>query len=210
MSLAIKHNFLVVSDEIYEHLLYDGRTHVSPAALGDEAFQHTVTINGCSKAYSMTGWRIGFAASADTELIAAMGRLQDQSTSNPTSIAQKGAVAALTGSQEPVEEMRRAFEERRNLIVDRLNAIPGISCRTPGGAFYAFPSIAGLIGKRYGDKRIENGDDFAAYLLESVSVAVVPGSGFGAPEYMRLSYATSAKNIERGLDRIQEAVCKLE
>jgi aspartate aminotransferase len=210
MSLAIKHNFVVVSDEIYEHLLYDGRTHVSPAALGDEAFQHTVTVNGCSKAYSMTGWRIGFAASADTELISAMGRLQDQSTSNPTSIAQKAAVAALTGSQEPVEEMRKAFEGRRNLIVDRLNAIPGVSCRTPGGAFYAFPSIAGLIGKRYGDKTISNGDDFAAFLLESVNVAVVPGSGFGAPEYIRLSYATSTANIERGLDRIQEAVCKLE
>ena len=152
-SLCIQHDLYLISDEIYEKLLYDGREHLSPGALGEEIFQRTITVNGCSKAYSMTGWRIGYAAAADTELIAAMGRLQDQSTSNPTSIAQKAAVAALNGPQEPVETMRRAFEERRNLIVENLNAIPGVTCRMPGGAFYAFPDMSGLLGKRVGEKR---------------------------------------------------------
>jgi len=158
----------------------------------------------------MTGWRIGYLASADVELVAAMGRIQDQSTSNPTSIAQKGAIAALNGSQEPVEEMRKAFEERRNLIVERLNAIPGVTCRTPGGAFYVFPNIGALIGKRVGERTISGSDDLAAYLLEEAQVAVVPGSGFGADGYIRLSYATSQSQISKGLDRMEASLRKLE
>ncbi|HZO90360.1 MAG TPA: pyridoxal phosphate-dependent aminotransferase [Chthonomonadaceae bacterium] len=209
-ALAVEHNFYLISDEIYEKLLYDGRQHISPAALGPEVFQRTVTINGCSKAYSMTGWRIGYAAAADTELIAAMGRLQDQSTSNPTSIAQKAAVAALNGPQDAVEEMRQAFEERRNLIVEKLNAIPGVACRLPGGAFYAFADIASTRGKRAGERVIGGSDDLADYLLSEFQVGVIPGSGFGADNYIRLSYATSKENILKGLERLDAGIRKLE
>lgn len=210
VSLCIKHNLLLISDEIYEKLLYDGRTHLSPGSLGEEAFKHTITVNGCSKAYSMTGWRIGYCASADTELVAAMGRIQDQSTSNPTSIAQKAAVAALTGTSEPVEMMRQAFEQRRNLIVELLNAIPGVSCRMPGGAFYAFADVSGVYGRKAGERTISNSDDLSAYLLEDALVAVVPGSGFGADNYVRLSYATSEAQIRKGLERMDAALRRLE
>jgi len=209
-SVVIQHDLTLISDEIYEKLLFDGREHLSPAALGSEIFERTLTVNGCSKAYSMTGWRIGYVASANAELIAAMGKLQDQSTSNPVSIAQKAAVAALNGPQEPVEMMRKAFEERRNLIVEKLNAIPGMSCRLPGGAFYAFPDISELIGKHAGDIEITGSDAFATYLLEKANVAVIPGSGFGADRYVRLSYATSTDNIVKGLERIDAAVRRLE
>jgi aspartate aminotransferase len=209
-SLCLQHDLVLVSDEIYEHLIYDGKEHLSPASLGGEIFAKTVVVNGCSKAYSMTGWRIGYAAAADTALIAAMGRLQDQSTSNPTSIAQKAAVAALNGPTDTVEAMRCAFESRRNLIVERLNAIPGVSCRMPGGAFYAFPDVSKLYGKRAGERVIQGSDDLAAYLLEEVAVAVVPGSGFGADGHIRLSYATSSENIVKGLDRIDAAIRRLE
>jgi aspartate aminotransferase len=210
MSIATEHNLYVVSDEIYEKLLYDGRQHLSPASLGPEAFARTVTVNGCSKAYSMTGWRIGYIACADTELVSAMGRIQDQSTSNPTSFAQKGAVAALKGSDDSVNEMRAAFEQRRERIVALLNAIPGVTCRTPGGAFYAFPDVSALYGRHAGEKTIDSSDALAEYLLEAVGVAVVPGSGFGADAYVRLSYATSMENIERGLQRMEAAIRKLE
>ncbi|HZP84996.1 MAG TPA: pyridoxal phosphate-dependent aminotransferase [Chthonomonadaceae bacterium] len=208
--LAVRHDFYLISDEIYEKLLYDGRKHVSPGALSDAVFQRTITINGCSKAYSMTGWRIGYAAAADKELVAAMGRLQDQSTSNPTSIAQKAAVAALNGPEEPVEAMRQAFEERRDLIVEKLNAIPCVTCRAPGGAFYAFPNIGQVLGRRAGERVIQGSDDLADYLLTEFHVGVVPGSGFGADDYIRLSYATSRENILKGLERIDAGIRKLE
>ncbi len=210
VSVSVQHGVKLISDEIYERLLFDGRTHASPASLGEEAFKQTIVVNGCSKAYSMTGWRIGYLASADTELVSAMGRLQDQSTSNPTSVAQKAAVAALNGTQEPTEKMRVAFEERRNLIHFLLNAIPGVECVLPGGAFYAFPNVSKLYGKHAGEKLLSNSDDFATWLLEEARVAVVPGSGFGADGYIRLSYATSPANIEKGLARIAEAVGQLK
>jgi aspartate aminotransferase len=209
-ALCIQHDLYLISDEIYEKLVYDGNEHISPGALGSDIFNRTITVNGCSKAYSMTGWRIGYAAAADDELIAAMGRIQDQSTSNPTSIAQKAAVAALTKNPEVVEEMRIHFERRRNLIVRLLNEIPGISCSMPGGAFYAFPDVSALYGKRYGDTVIAGSDALTDYLLDSADVAVVPGSGFGADNYVRLSYATSEKNISAGLERMALAIQKLE
>lgn len=209
VSVAVQHGLYLVSDEIYEKLLYDGREHLSPASLGDRAFQQTITINGCSKAFSMTGWRIGYLASADKELVAAMGRIQDQSTSNPASISQKAAVAALNGPGDAVEMMRVAFEGRRKLIVEKLNAIPGVSCRTPGGAFYVFADVSSFYGKQAGDKTIGNSDELAAYLLDEGKVAVVPGSGFGADGYVRLSYATSTANIEKGVDRMEIALGKL-
>ncbi|HLH79891.1 MAG TPA: pyridoxal phosphate-dependent aminotransferase [Chthonomonas sp.] len=210
VSLCIQHQIYLISDEIYEKLIYDGRQHVSPAALGSESFQYTITVNGCSKAYAMTGWRIGYVASANEEFIAAMGRLQDQSTSNPTSIAQKAAVAALIGPQEPVEQMRQAFEARRNAMVERLNAIPGVHCPVPGGAFYAFPDISALLGRKAGNKVIPSSDALAEYLLDEAGVAVVPGSGFGSDTHIRLSYATSMEKIEKGLERMAHAIRKLE
>ena len=207
--LAVERNFFVISDEIYEKIVYDGNEPVSIAALGPEIKKQTLTVNGVSKTYSMTGWRIGYAA-GEAEIVGAMGRLQDSVTSNPTSIAQYAAVAALTGPQEFLDEWVAEFDNRRREIVIGLNAISGISCVTPGGAFYVFPNVSGLFGKRYDGKTIHNSDDFADYLLAKVQVAVVPGSGFGAPDYVRLSYATSMEAIRRGLERIAQAAGELE
>ena len=207
--LAVRHNFYVISDEIYEKITYGDNKPTSIAALGADIKRLTLTVNGMSKAYSMTGWRIGYAA-GEAEIIAAMGRIQDSVTSNPTSIAQYAAVAALTGPQEFMREWVAEFDRRRQVIVRRLNAIPGITCVDPKGAFYVFPNISGLYGKRGNGKPIQSGDDFADYLLTGAQVAVVPGGGFGAPDYVRLSYATSMDAIEQGCERIARAVAGLE
>ncbi len=204
----------LMSDEIYEKILYSGSEFVSPASFSGDIKKLTITINGFSKAHSMTGWRLGYAA-ADLDIVAAMSKIQDQSTSNPTSIAQAAGVEALNGPQDSVETMRQAFEERRDWIVPALNAIPGVECTTPGGAFYVFPNVAALYGKNWtpeGDspRTIGGSDDFAAYLLEKYEVAVIPGSGFGADANIRLSYATSMANIQKGIARIAEAVQALE
>lgn len=204
-ALALKHDLYIISDEIYEKMVYDGHEHFSIASLGEEVKKRTILINGMSKAYSMTGWRIGYAA-AERELISAMTRIQDQSTSNPTSIAQKAALAALQASEDVVKQMVSAFAERRRVIVDGLNSIHGFRCVEPGGAFYAFPKVSALYGKRWGDRVINNSDTFAEYLLEVARVAVVPGSGFGADENIRLSYACSLDTIRNGIDRIAQAV----
>ena len=208
-ALALRHDLYIVSDEIYEKMVYDGHEHVSIASLGQEVKKRTILVNGMSKAYSMTGWRIGYAA-AERELIAAMTRIQDQSTSNPTSIAQKAALAALQAPEDTVKQMVAAFAERRRAIVDGLNRIPGFRCAEPGGAFYAFPNVSALYGKRWGDRVINNSDAFAEYLLEVARVAVVPGSGFGADENIRLSYACSLETIRNGLARIADAVQALQ
>jgi aspartate aminotransferase len=204
-ALALKHDLYLISDEIYEKMVYDGQEHFSIASLGEEVKKRTILVNGMSKAYSMTGWRIGYAA-AERELIAAMTRIQDQSTSNPTSIAQRAALAALQAPEDTVQQMVAAFAERRRVIVDGLNSIPGFRCAEPGGAFYAFPNVSALYGKRWGDRVIHGSDAFAEYLLEVARVAVVPGSGFGADENIRLSYACSLDTIRNGLARIAEAV----
>jgi aspartate aminotransferase len=208
--LAVEHDFFVISDEIYEKIVYDGQQALSIASLGAEIKQRTITTNSFSKTYSMTGWRVGYAA-AESEIVAAMGRIQDSVTSNPTSIAQYAAVAALNGPQGFLDDWVVEFDRRRRVIVDWLNAIPGITCTLPTGAFYVFPNISGVFGKRskFGGRPIESGDDFTDYLLSTVQVSVVPGSGFGAPEYIRLSYATSMANIERGVARIAKAVADL-
>jgi aspartate aminotransferase len=197
--LAVAQDLIVVSDEIYEKLTYDGQRHTSIASFGAEVKARTFTVNGFSKAYSMTGWRLGYVA-GDKTVVAAMGRIQDQSTSNPTSFAQAGAVAALNGPQDAVEQMRQAFEARRDAIVDRLNAVPGVRCVKPGGAFYAFPNVSGLF-----TAQISNSDALAEHLLNEARIAVVPGSGFGAPDYIRLSYATSMELIVEGLNRLEAA-----
>jgi aspartate aminotransferase len=196
--LAVERDLLVVSDEIYEHLIY-GKQHVSIASFGEEIKRRTFVVNGFSKAYSMTGWRLGWAA-GDREVISAMARIQDQSTSNPTSFAQAGALAALTGPQDCVAEMRAEFEKRRGYIVDRLNSMPGVTCVTPDGAFYVLPNVSGLTGDRYPD-----GDAVTEYLLTEAKIAVVPGSGFGLPNHLRLSYATSMQAIDKGMDRFETA-----
>jgi aspartate aminotransferase len=196
--LAVERDFWVVSDEMYEQLTY-GETAVSIATFGEDIKARTLTLNGCSKAYSMTGWRIGYAA-GPVEVIAAMTRIQDQSTSNPTSIAQRAAVAALAGPQEVVAEMRAAFHKRRDVLVDGLNSLPGVKCPLPGGAFYAFPDMSGWLK---GD--IKDADGLAALLLQEYGLGVIPGTGFGAPNCIRLSYATSMDAIEQGLERFRAA-----
>ncbi|MBV9852690.1 MAG: pyridoxal phosphate-dependent aminotransferase [Armatimonadetes bacterium] len=212
--LCVGRGVYLLSDEIYEKILYKGQQFVSPASFSDAARRLTVTINGFSKAYSMTGWRLGYAA-ADKDIVAAMSKIQDQSTSNPTSFAQAGGVEALNGPQETVETMRQAFEERRDYIVSALNDIPGVKCLSPGGAFYVFPNVSAVYGKNWtppGDspRTIGGSDDFAEYLLTAAGVAVVPGSGFGADANVRLSYATSLANIQKGVARIADAVKRLE
>ena len=208
--LAIQHDFFVISDEIYEKIVYDNNEFISIAALGPEIKKRTFTVNGMSKAYSMTGWRLGYVA-AELEYVSAMNRLQDQSTSNPTSIAQWAGLAALTGDQSFLQEWCTEFDARRKLIVAGLNGIDGLSCLMPEGAFYVFPKVSGLYGKTTPEgKTLQSGDDVADYLLATQKVAVVPGSGFGANDYMRLSYATSRATIEKGVARIAEAVVALK
>ena len=207
-NLATQSNVYIISDECYEALTYDGEEHVSIASLGKGIKELTIVVNACSKPYSMTGWRIGYAA-GPREIIKAMDDLQSQSTSNPNSIAQKAAVEALLGSQEAVSRMRAEFDKRRKYMVERLNAMPGVSCTTPKGAFYAFPNFSPHYGKRWKGGVIKGSTDLAAYLLEEAQVAVVPGLDFGNDSHARLSYATSMQNIEKGLERIADSLVRL-
>jgi len=199
--IAVERGIFVISDEIYEKLIYDGKQHISIASLGEEIKQLTIVINGLSKAYSMTGWRIGYGAAAE-EIVKAMAKLQSHVTSNPTSIAQKASVAALNGSEAPLEEMRQEFEKRRDYMVENLKKIPGISCLCPKGAFYVFPNVATYYGKTIRGKKISDSTVLAQVLLEEGKVALVPGEAFGVHGYLRLSYATSWENIGEGIRRI--------
>jgi aspartate aminotransferase len=203
--LALKHQFYVISDEIYESLLYDNLKHQSIASLDEAVQEITFVVNGVSKAYSMTGWRIGYAAGPE-KAIQAMSRIQSHSTSNPTSIAQIGALTALTASQEAVEEMRRAFEERRNVICQRFDEIEGFTYAKPQGAFYIFPDVSAHYGRNINGKTVNGSLDMTAYLLVNARVGVIPGSASGADNHLRLSFATSLAEINRGLDRIEEAL----
>ena len=207
-SVAIRHDLLVISDEIYEKVLYDGAVHVSIASLGPEIAARTVVINGVSKAYAMTGWRIGYAA-GPKELITAMANIQSQSTSNPCSIAQKAAVAALHLGAPFTIQMVEEFSRRRTTIVNGLNKIAGVSCRMPQGAFYAFPNIKGVLGKQGPSGMLKTPNDVAQYLLNEAQIAVVPGEPFGSREHLRLSYATSMASITRGLERLEQAFAQL-
>jgi len=204
-AVAVKHKVYVVSDEIYEKIVYDGFRHVSIASLGDEIRDLAITVNGLSKSHAMTGWRLGYAA-GPKDVIGAMTKIQSQSTSNPCSITQKAAVEALNGPQGFIGVMVAEFDKRRRYIVGRLNSIPGVFCPNPLGAFYAFPRVSAYYGKSFGGKKISGSSDLAAYLLDEAKVAVVSGDAFGADSYIRLSYATSMANIEKGLDRIEKAL----
>jgi aspartate aminotransferase len=207
--LAVKHNFYVISDEIYEKLIYDGAEHISIASLGAEVQERTIVVNGLSKSHAMTGWRIGYAA-GPADVVKAMTNIQSQSTSNPASIVQKAAVEALTGPQDFVEMMRNRFDERRRFLVGALNDIEGISCSMPSGAFYAFPNTSKVYGRKSGSGVISSSSDLALYLLEEAEVAVVPGAAFGDDDYIRLSYATSMEDISRGVERIKDALARLQ
>jgi aspartate aminotransferase len=201
--LAVSKGIFIVSDEIYEKLVYDGFEHFSIASLNEKIKELTILVNGVSKTYAMTGWRIGYTAS-DAEIAKIMGNVQSHATSNPNSIAQKAAVAALDGPQDDVEMMVKEFINRRDYMVERINSIPGLSCIKPNGAFYVMMNISKLIGKEINGVVIKGSDDLANLLLEKAKVALVPGSGFGTDVNVRLSYATSLKNITEGLNRIEK------
>jgi aspartate aminotransferase len=198
---------IVIADEIYEHINYIGQ-HQSIAQF-PAMKERTVIINGVSKAYAMTGWRIGFIAAPEW-IVKGCNKLQGQYTSGPCSVSQKAAEAAYTGTQAPVEEMRKAFERRRDLIVKLAKEVPGLEVNVPEGAFYLFPKCSSFFGKKFGDKTINTSDELALYLLEEGHVACVGGTSFGAPECIRMSYATSDENIVEAISRIKAALAKLK
>jgi len=206
--IITKAGIFCLSDEIYEKIIYDNLKHFSIASLYPGAKNHTILINGVSKSYSMTGWRIGYAA-GPREIIQAMSNLQSHSTSNPTSICQIAAIAALSGPQEQTEKMVGEFKKRRDYMVERLNKIKGISCLKPQGAFYAFADISKILGRTYEELIIKDSFSLAEVFLSVAKVTVIPGGAFGADAYLRLSYAASMKNITTGLDRIEKLINKI-
>lgn len=203
-----KHDCLVLADDIYEKIIYDGFQVHNIVTLCPALRDRTIIVNGVSKTYAMTGWRIGYALGPG-DIIAAAGKIQSQSTSNPTSIAQAAAVQAIRGRQDEVAIMVREFHKRRDVIVDKLNAVDGICCRKPEGAFYVFPNISKLFGRSGNGKKLNSPCDVADYFLEEAKVAGVPGEDFGSNEHIRFSYATSLEDIEKGCARIRQAVAKL-
>jgi len=206
--VIIRKGIMVISDDIYEKIIYDDQRFYTLASLGDELKRLSIVVNGVSKTYSMTGWRIGYCAGAE-QIIAAITKYQSQNTSNPTSIAQKAAVEALNGPQDSVEMMRKEFQNRRDVVIERLNAIPGVTCLKPQGAFYVFPYVASYYGRSFGGKTITNSAEMANYLLDESNVALVPGGDFGHDDHIRISYATSMGQIEKGMERIREALFRL-
>ncbi len=199
----------IISDEIYEKLIYDGTRHISVASFNEKIKDLTIIVNGASKTYAMTGWRIGYTASSE-EISGVMSAIQSQTAGNPSSIAQKAALAALEGPQDCVEEMRQAFDERRRYMHEKINSTGLLNSIEPRGTFYLFAGMAETVGKSYKGQKIEGSDDFASLLLENKKVAVVPGSGFGAPNHVRLSFATKMEYIEEGLERIEAFLNELE
>lgn len=210
LDVLLKHpSVWLMVDDIYEHIVYDGFRFVTPVAIEPALRNRTLTVNGVSKAYAMTGWRIGYGA-GPSALIKAMAVVQSQSTSCPSSISQAAAIEALTGPQDVIADRCRSFQQRRDLVVDALNSIEGISCRVPEGAFYTFASCAGLIGRTTPDGRVVEDDTvFADYLLRAAGVAVIPGSAFGLAPYFRISYATSAAELRDACQRIAAAAARL-
>ena len=207
--LALEHDFLLISDEIYEKMIYDQHTHVSIATVCPEMAQQTIIVNGVSKAYSMTGWRIGYAAGPEP-LIKTMGDIQSQSTSNPTSIAQKAAIGALRGGQDFIRMMVQELDARRTTIVEGLNRLEGIQCGMPAGAFYAFPNIQGLLGRHFQGTPLNTPFALAEFFLQEAKVACVPGEPFGAPTHLRFSYTPTLEVIRQGLTSLAETIGKLE
>ncbi|MBN2538689.1 MAG: pyridoxal phosphate-dependent aminotransferase [Deltaproteobacteria bacterium] len=206
--VIVRKNILVISDEIYEKIVYDGFSFSGIAMVNEDVKKLSIVVNGVSKSYAMTGWRIGYAAGPG-DIISAMTKIQSQNTSNPASISQKAAVEALNGDQSIIIEMVEEFRKRRNYIVDAFNCMAGIQCMNPEGSFYVFPDMSSLYGKNYDGTIITGSASLAEYLLDSANVAVVPGVAFGSDDHIRLSYATSMKNIREGITRIETAVKNL-
>ena len=208
---ALRHKLLIISDEIYEQIVFDGFRHTSIASISKEVQKQCVVINGISKSYAMTGWRIGYIAAGDAEITKQAGKLQGQSTSNPCSVSQAASIEALAGPLDEVYAMVSEFEKRRDIIVKHLTQIPGVSCNTPKGSFYSFPDFSKIYGKKDTTGKVLEGSlDFTDYLLTTEKVAIVPGIAFGADSYARLSFATSLEKIEAGVQRIKNAVNNLK
>lgn len=206
---AKKHDIIIISDEMYEKLIYDGEKHISIASLSQDAYERTIVINGVSKAYSMTGWRIGYAA-AKEEIIKLMTSIQSHVTSNPNSVAQYASIEALNGPTDELEKMIVEFDNRRKFMINRIGEIEGLDIIYPKGAFYLMINVSNYYGKEINGKTINGSLDFSAKLLDEEKVAVIPGAAFGLDKYIRLSYATAQKEIEEGLDRIEKFVKKLK
>ena len=204
--IALKHNLLIVSDEIYEKFIYNGKKHISIASFSKEVKAQTIVVNGVSKTYAMTGWRIGYLASDNKEIVSAIDNLQSHSTSNPATMTQVAAIEALKTPDSVVQAMAFEFDKRRQLIMKRLDGIPGLTYVEPEGAFYIFPNFSSFTGKTIKGRKIKGSLDLAEMLLNEAKVAVVPGIAFGTDSHFRLSYATSMANIDKGLDRIAEAL----
>ena len=207
--IVVDEGIMVISDEIYEKLVYDGFNFTCFASLGKKIKEQTIVINGMSKAYSMTGWRLGYAA-GPKEYIMGMSKVQSHNTSNASSISQMAALEALVGPQHEIRRMQNEFQIRRNYMIDRLRSIPGVSCYEPRGAFYLFPNVSSYFKKEYEGTQIRNSYGMAYYLLKQAHVALVPGEAFGSEGFIRLSYATSMENIVKAMDRISKALAKLE
>ena len=208
---ALRHGLLIISDEIYEQIVFDGFHHTSIASISKEVQKQCVVINGVSKSYAMTGWRIGYIAAGDPEIVKQVSKLQGQSTSNPCATSQAASIEALAGSLDEVRAMVREFEKRRNIIVERLTQIPGVSCRKPTGSFYSFPDFSGIYGKKVTNGKVLKGSlDLSDYLLSTKKVAIVPGIAFGADAHARLAFAMSLEKIEAGTHRIKEAIENLQ
>ena len=203
--VALENNLIIISDEIYDKIIYKDEKHISFPQLGNGVKDSTILVNGVSKTYSMTGWRIGYAA-GNSKVISAMNNLSGQSTSNPTSISQKAAEEAFSGSQDAIKPMLEEFRERMDYITSSLNEIDGIECVLPEGAFYVFPDISSFFGKRYNGKTISNSIEISDFLLDVAKVAVVPGIEFGSDNHIRISYATSMSDIKEGMKRIKESL----
>jgi aspartate aminotransferase len=208
VKVLAKHDFWIVVDEIYADLVYDGFKHVSLAAMAPELADRLIVIDGVSKTYAMTGWRIGWTISSP-KVAKALDTMQSQSTSNAAAISQAAAEAALRGPRDSLEAMRKAFEKRRNLMVEGLRTLPGVTCRMPEGAFYAFADFSAHLGKKAGERTLATDEDIASWLLDEAHVATVGGTPFGAPGYIRLSYAVSEDDIRGGLDAMRAALAKL-
>ncbi len=203
--LAVRHRFYVISDEIYSRLIYDGHKHVAFAAFSDAVKQQTITVNGFSKAYAMTGWRLGYAA-APKEIIKAMSEIQGHFTSGANAISQWAGVAALRGPQDTVEEMRQEFDRRRKTMVRRLQGMKGIRCNNPQGAFYVYPKITDWVGRKIGNKEIRGSLDFCQAMIEEAGIGFVPGVGFLQEGYVRITYACSMEQVEEGMNRMERVL----
>jgi aspartate aminotransferase len=206
---AVKHNFFIISDDIYEKFVYGDAKHVSVATFSEEVKSRTITVNGVSKAYAMTGWRIGYAAGPQP-IINAMKKVQGQITTNPASMSQYAATEALMGPQDDVAQMKTEYQKRRDYIVEALNSIDGIDCRMPEGAFYVFPDISNLLQKKCGDEVIGDSIRFCSYILDEAQVALVPGKAFGCDNFVRFSYAADMESIKEAMERIKAAIEKLK